>query len=165
MEKFIFETKVYDKELYKLNHVTFPIVLRILVTTIYLRTFKVKRNVYYRSYRKRSVGFKRKSDRRSRCYSGMWGDGPCAVPSGASTGEHEALELRDGDKKRYGGKGVTKAVNNVNTVIADALLGMNVTDQVGIDRVLLELDGTPTKSNLGANALLGVSLAWCESCR
>ena len=77
--------------------------------------------------------------------------GRAAVPSGASTGEHEALELRDGDKKRYGGKGVTKAVNNVNTVIADALLGMNVTDQVGIDRVLLELDGTPTKSNLGAN--------------
>ena len=79
--------------------------------------------------------------------------GRAAVPSGASTGEHEALELRDGDKKRYGGKGVTKAVNNVNTVIADALLGMEVTDQVGIDRTLLELDGTPTKSNLGANAL------------
>ena len=78
--------------------------------------------------------------------------GRAAVPSGASTGEHEALELRDRDKKRYGGKGVTKAVNNVNTVIADALLGMNVTDQVGIDRVLLELDGTPTKTNLGANA-------------
>ena len=69
-----------NEELYKLykpNHVTFSIVLRILVTTIYLRTFKVKRNVYYRSYWKRSVGFKRKSDRRSRCYSGMWGDGPC----------------------------------------------------------------------------------------
>ena len=89
--------------------------------------------------------------------------GLAAVPSGASTGEHEALELRDGDKKRYGGKGVTKAVNNVNTVIADALLGMNVTDQVGIDRVLLELDGTPTKSNLGANALLGVSLACAKA--
>ncbi len=89
--------------------------------------------------------------------------GRAAVPSGASTGEHEALELRDGDKKRYGGKGVTKAVNNVNTVIADALLGMNVTDQVGIDRVLLELDGTPTKSNLGANALLGVSLACAKA--
>ena len=73
------------------------------------------------------------------------------------------MELRDGDKKRYGGKGVTKAVNNVNTVIADALLGMNVTDQVGIDRVLLELDGTPTKSNLGANALLGVSLACAKA--
>ena len=87
--------------------------------------------------------------------------GRAAVPSGASTGEHEALELRDGDKKRYGGKGVTKAVNNVNTVIADALLGMNVTDQVGIDRVLLELDGTP--SNLGANALLGVSLACAKA--
>ena len=89
--------------------------------------------------------------------------GRAAVPSGASTGEHEALELRDGDKKRYGGKGVTKAVNNVNTVIADALLGMNVKDQVGIDRVLLELDGTPTKSNLGANALLGVSLACAKA--
>ena len=89
--------------------------------------------------------------------------GRAAVPSGASTGEHEALELRDGDKKRYGGKGVTKAVNNVNTVIADALLGMNVTDQVGIDRILLELDGTPTKSNLGANALLGVSLACAKA--
>ena len=89
--------------------------------------------------------------------------GRAAVPSGASTGEHEALELRDGDKKRYGGKGVTKAVNNVNTVSADALLGMNVTDQVGIDRVLLELDGTPTKSNLGANALLGVSLACAKA--
>ena len=89
--------------------------------------------------------------------------GRAAVPSGASTGEHEALEMRDGEKKRYGGKGVTKAVNNVNTVIADALLGMNVTDQVGIDRVLLELDGTPTKSNLGANALLGVSLACAKA--
>lgn len=89
--------------------------------------------------------------------------GRVAVPSGASTGEHEALELRDGDKKRYGGKGVTKAVENVNTVIADALLGMDVTDQVGIDQMLLELDGTPTKSNLGANALLGVSLACAKA--
>jgi len=89
--------------------------------------------------------------------------GRAAVPSGASTGEHEALELRDGDKKRYGGKGVTKAVENVNTVIADALLGMDVTDQVGIDHLLLELDGTPTKSNLGANALLGVSLACAKA--
>lgn len=89
--------------------------------------------------------------------------GRAAVPSGASTGEHEALELRDGDKKRYGGKGVTKAVNNVNTVIADALLGMDVTDQVRIDKTLIELDGTPTKSNLGANALLGVSLACAKA--
>ena len=89
--------------------------------------------------------------------------GRAAVPSGASTGENEALELRDGDKKRYGGKGVTKAVNNVNTVIADALLGMSVLDQVEIDRVLIELDGTPTKSNLGANALLGVSLACAKA--
>ena len=89
--------------------------------------------------------------------------GRAAVPSGASTGEHEALELRDGDKKRYGGKGVTKAVNNVNTVMADALLGMDVTDQVRIDKTLIELDGTPTKSNLGANALLGVSLACAKA--
>ena len=89
--------------------------------------------------------------------------GRAAVPSGASTGENEALELRDGDKKRYGGKGVTKAVDNVNTVIADALLGMSVLDQVEIDRVLIELDGTPTKSNLGANALLGVSLACAKA--
>ncbi|MDR1414746.1 MAG: phosphopyruvate hydratase [Odoribacteraceae bacterium] len=85
--------------------------------------------------------------------------GRAAVPSGASTGENEALELRDGDATRYNGKGVTQAVNNINTVIADALLGMKVTDQVGIDRLLIELDGTDTKSNLGANALLGVSLA------
>ena len=89
--------------------------------------------------------------------------GRAAVPSGASTGEHEALELRDGDKKRYGGKGVTKAVNNVNTVIADALLGMIVSVLVGIVRILLELDGTPTKSYLGANALLGVSLACAKA--
>jgi enolase len=85
--------------------------------------------------------------------------GRAAVPSGASTGENEALELRDGDKGRYGGKGVTRAVENINTVIADALVGVRVTDQVEIDRLLIELDGTPTKSNLGANALLGVSLA------
>lgn len=89
--------------------------------------------------------------------------GRAAVPSGASTGEHEALELRDGDKKRYLGKGVTKAVEHVNTVIADTLLGMNVTEQVEIDRLLIELDGTPTKSNLGANALLGVSLACAKA--
>jgi len=81
------------------------------------------------------------------------------VPSGASTGVFEAVELRDGDSKRYGGKGVKKAVENVNTVIADALIGMNVLDQKGIDKKLLELDGTKNKSNLGANAILGVSLA------
>ncbi|KAI4469337.1 enolase [Holotrichia oblita] len=85
--------------------------------------------------------------------------GRAAVPSGASTGEHEALELRDGDKGRYGGKGVLKAVQNVNEIIAKEILGMPVTDQVGIDRTMIELDGTPTKSNLGANAILGVSLA------
>ena len=85
--------------------------------------------------------------------------GRAAVPSGASTGEHEALELRDGDKSRYQGKGVLNAVNNVNTVIADALLGFDVTDQAAIDRLLIDLDGTKTKSNLGANAMLGVSLA------
>ncbi|MBO7213368.1 MAG: phosphopyruvate hydratase [Rikenellaceae bacterium] len=85
--------------------------------------------------------------------------GRAAVPSGASTGENEALELRDGDKGRYLGKGVLKAVQNVNEVIAPEILGMMVTDQVAIDRAMLALDGTPTKSNLGANAILGVSLA------
>ncbi len=85
--------------------------------------------------------------------------GRAAVPSGASTGEHEALELRDGDKGRYLGKGVEKAVKNVNEVIAPAIIGMNVADQVGIDTAMIELDGTKTKSNLGANAILGVSLA------
>ncbi|MDO5664045.1 MAG: phosphopyruvate hydratase [Bacteroidia bacterium] len=85
--------------------------------------------------------------------------GRAAVPSGASTGENEALELRDGDKKRYLGKGVLKAVTNINDVIAPALLGMNVLEQTQIDAKMIELDGTKTKSNLGANALLGVSLA------
>lgn len=85
--------------------------------------------------------------------------GRAAVPSGASTGENEAIELRDGDKKRYGGKGVLKAVENVNKVIAPALLGYNALLQVAIDRKLIELDGTKTKSNLGANAMLGVSMA------
>ena len=85
--------------------------------------------------------------------------GRAAVPSGASTGENEALELRDGDKKRYLGKGVLKAVANINDVIAPALLGMNVLEQMQIDGKMLELDGTKTKSNLGANAILGVSLA------
>jgi len=85
--------------------------------------------------------------------------GRAAVPSGASTGEHEAVELRDGDKKRYGGKGVTKAVRNVNEVIAPALEGFDALDQIEVDEALLELDGTATKSNLGANALLSVSLA------
>ena len=85
--------------------------------------------------------------------------GRAAVPSGASTGENEALELRDGDKGRYLGKGVLKAVANINDVIAPALIGTNVLEQTQIDAKLLELDGTKTKSNLGANALLGVSLA------
>ena len=85
--------------------------------------------------------------------------GRASVPSGASTGEHEALELRDHDKYRYGGKGVLKAVKNVNDVIATALKGMSALDQMGIDNAMLALDGTPTKSNLGANAILGVSLA------
>ena len=85
--------------------------------------------------------------------------GRAAVPSGASTGEHEALELRDGDKSRYSGKGVEKAVENVNNIIAPAIVGMSVTDQVGIDKTMIALDGTPTKSKLGANAILGVSLA------
>lgn len=90
-------------------------------------------------------------------------NGRAAVPSGASTGENEALELRDGDKSRYMGKGVLKAVENVNTAIADALLGMDVMDQVAIDRILIELDGTKTKCNLGANAMLGVSLACAKA--
>ncbi|MGB9577846.1 MAG: phosphopyruvate hydratase [Halothiobacillaceae bacterium] len=85
--------------------------------------------------------------------------GSAAVPSGASTGAREALELRDGDAKRYGGKGVTRAVANVNGPIAQALIGKEVQDQAAIDRIMLELDGTPYKSNLGANAILAVSLA------
>ena len=85
--------------------------------------------------------------------------GRAAVPSGASTGEHEAIELRDGDKNRYCGKGVLKAVQNVNEIIAPALFGMSALEQRTIDQKLIELDGTPTKSNLGANAMLGVSLA------
>src|SRR5438067_210813 len=85
--------------------------------------------------------------------------GRAAVPSGASTGEHEAWELRDGDKKRYGGKGVTKAVANVNGKIAAAIKGMDAHDQAKIDNRLVELDGSKNKKNLGANALLGVSLA------
>lgn len=85
--------------------------------------------------------------------------GRVAVPSGASTGEHEAIELRDGDENRYCGKGVLKAVQNVNEIIAPALFGMSALEQRAIDQKLIELDGTPTKSNLGANAMLGVSLA------
>ncbi len=88
---------------------------------------------------------------------GSWGR--AAVPSGASTGIHEALELRDGDKKRYSGKGVLKAVSAVNEVIADALFGWDAIDQKAIDMELLSMDGTPNKSNFGANAILGVSLA------
>src|SRR6266849_2999221 len=85
--------------------------------------------------------------------------GRAAVPSGASTGEHEAVELRDGDGRRYGGKGVLKAVQNVNEVIARELKGNDGFDQAAIDRGLIELDGTPNKSSLGANALLAVSMA------
>jgi enolase len=88
---------------------------------------------------------------------GSWGR--AGVPSGASTGTHEALELRDKDAARYGGKGVLKAVDNVNTEIAEALIGWEATDQAAIDRAMIALDGTPNKSRLGANAILGVSLA------
>lgn len=88
---------------------------------------------------------------------GSWGR--AAVPSGASTGVHEALELRDGDKKRYNGKGVLKAVENVNDAIADLLIGWDATEQRFIDEAMIELDGTPNKSSLGANAILGTSLA------
>jgi enolase len=92
---------------------------------------------------------------------GSWGR--AAVPSGASTGIHEALELRDGDKKRYNGKGVLKAVAAINDKIADDLFGWDATDQKAIDKELLTLDGTPNKSNFGANAILGVSLAVAKS--
>ncbi len=85
--------------------------------------------------------------------------GRAAVPSGASTGENEAIELRDGDKKRYGGKGVLKAVKNVNDVIYPEIVGMDALDQAGLDKAMIDLDGTETKSKLGANAVLGVSLA------
>ncbi len=85
--------------------------------------------------------------------------GQAAVPSGASTGVHEALELRDGDKRRYGGKGVLKAVANINEKIAEQLLGWDALDQVGIDQFMIGMDGSPTKRELGANAILGVSLA------
>ena len=89
--------------------------------------------------------------------------GRAIVPSGASTGAYEALELRDGDKKRFGGKGVLKAVENVNSTIAEALVGLDAADQVGIDAELIELDGTDTKSKIGANAILGVSLACAKA--
>ena len=85
------------------------------------------------------------------------------VPSGASTGEHEALELRDGDKTKYGGKGVLKAVENVNKKIAKAIIGLDSTDQLAVDATMLKLDGTPTKKVLGANAILGVSLATAQA--
>ncbi len=89
--------------------------------------------------------------------------GVAAVPSGASTGAHEAVELRDGDPEVYGGKGVLRAVDNVNTIIGPQIEGMNVLDQVALDEMLLELDGTPNKSKLGANAILGVSLACAKA--
>ncbi|MFO7166991.1 MAG: phosphopyruvate hydratase [Chloroflexota bacterium] len=89
--------------------------------------------------------------------------GRAIVPSGASTGAHEAIELRDGDAKRFGGKGVQKAVENVNQTIAEALEGLDAADQIGIDQALIELDGTPNKGKLGANAILGVSLACAKA--
>ena len=89
--------------------------------------------------------------------------GRAAVPSGASTGEHEAVELRDEDKNRYLGKGVLKAVENVNNIIAEELTGFDATDQVGIDQMMIELDGTSTKAKLGANAILAVSLATAKA--
>ena len=89
--------------------------------------------------------------------------GRAAVPSGASTGAHEAVELRDGDKARYGGKGVLKAVAAVNGEIFDALSGRDAEDQIAIDQLLIELDGTPNKARLGANAVLGVSRACAKA--
>src|ERR1700749_64957 len=88
--------------------------------------------------------------------------GRSIVPSGASTGEHEALELRDGDKAKYGDKGVLKAVENVNKKIAPELIGLDSTDQLKVDATMLKLDGTPTKKTLGANAILGVSIATAQ---
>ena len=85
--------------------------------------------------------------------------GRAAVPSGASTGIHEAVELRDNDKKKYLGKGVLKAVKNVNDIIADKILGWEVSDQAGVDNAMIQLDGTANKGKLGANAILAVSLA------
>ena len=85
--------------------------------------------------------------------------GRAMVPSGASTGEHEAIELRDGDRSRYLGKGTLNAVRNVNGILRDAVIGMDPRDQSAVDRVMLEADGTPNKAHLGANAILGVSLA------
>src|ERR1700724_3171754 len=92
-------------------------------------------------------------------YVGAEARGRAAVPSGASTGEHEALELRDGDKSRYLGKGVLKAVANVNGEIAKAVAGLDAGDQRALDKRMIDLDGTPTKSRLGANAILAVSMA------
>ncbi|MCI1699656.1 phosphopyruvate hydratase, partial [Liquorilactobacillus nagelii] len=92
-------------------------------------------------------------------YTEAGGFGRGIVPSGASTGEHEAVELRDGDKSRFMGKGVTKAVDNVNNIIAKEIVGYEVTDQVAIDKAMIALDGTPNKGKLGANAILSVSIA------
>ncbi|MGL4589933.1 MAG: phosphopyruvate hydratase [Mycoplasmatales bacterium] len=92
-------------------------------------------------------------------FTDLGGHGRALVPSGASTGEHEAVELRDGDKARYLGKGVLKAVENVNEILAPEVIGMEVTDQVAIDQMMIALDGTPNKGKLGANAILGVSMA------
>ena len=89
--------------------------------------------------------------------------GRAAVPSGASTGEHEAVELRDGDKNRYLGKGTQKAVRNIRETIAPAVQGMDAADQSAVDRKMIELDGTPTKGKLGANAILAVSMAMARA--
>ena len=96
-------------------------------------------------------------------YTSNGGFGRAAVPSGASTGIHEAVELRDGDKGAYLGKGVTKAISNINSTINNELNGMSIFDQAEIDQKMIELDGTPNKSNLGANAILGVSLACAKA--
>ena len=96
-------------------------------------------------------------------YTSNGGFGRAAVPSGASTGIHEAVELRDGDKGIYMGKGVLKAVQNVNTILSDELKGISVFEQRVIDQTMINLDGTPNKSKLGANAILGVSLACAKA--
>ena len=116
-------------------------------------------NVYQRNSRPRDPAIRGNPTVEVEVYLDCDVSARAAVPSGASTGVHEALELRDGDKSRFGGKGVLQAVEHVNNEIADAVLGYDALDQVGVDQAMLELDGTPNKSKFGANAILGVSLA------
>ena len=113
-----------------------------------------------RRHRPRDPRFARQSHRRSRRGPRVRRAGRAAVPSGASTGSHEAIELRDGDAARYLGKGVLKAVEHINTEICEAIIGLDATEQAFIDQTLIDLDGTENKSRLGANAMLAVSWRW-----